>query len=35
MMDKKNHRIFDTHGRRLNRPRKGILIINGKKVLIN
>ena len=34
MMDKKNHRIFDTHGRRLNRPRKGLLIINGKKVLI-
>lgn len=33
--NEKTPRIFDLSGRRLNRPRKGILIINGKKVLIN
>lgn len=33
--NEKTPRIFDLSGRRLNRPRKGLLIINGKKVLIN
>ena len=31
--DEKNIRIFDIYGRRLTAPRKGINIINGKKVL--
>jgi hypothetical protein len=33
--NEKTPRIFDLSGRCLNRPRKGIVIINGKKVLIN
>ena len=33
--NEKTPRIFDLSGRRLNRPRKGLFIINGKKVLIN